>query len=118
MDRRGLAPCRLSYDGSGFGPHARGQNGRASGDQPWRQAGQRMSIIAHNSDATRAKAAASGQPLVDVEELRVKFVSRDATVWAVNGVSFQLMPGEVLCLIGESGSGKTVTMRALMRLLP
>ena len=30
----------------------------------------------------------------------------------------ELMPGEVLCLIGESGSGKTVTMRALMRLLP
>ncbi len=35
---------------------------------------------------------------------------------AVNGVSFKLMPGEVLCLIGESGSGKSVTMRALMRL--
>jgi peptide/nickel transport system ATP-binding protein len=77
-----------------------------------------MRIMAHHSDATPAKAAASGQPLVEVEELRVKFVSRDATVWAVNGVSFQLMPGEVLCLIGESGSGKTVTMRALMRLLP
>jgi peptide/nickel transport system ATP-binding protein len=77
-----------------------------------------MSILAHNTDATRAKGAASGQPLVEVEELRVKFVSRDATVWAVNGVSFQLMRGEVLCLIGESGSGKTVTMRALTRLLP
>ncbi len=48
----------------------------------------------------------------------MKFVSRDNTVWAVNGVSFRLMPGEVLCLIGESGSGKSVTMRALMRLLP
>ena len=77
-----------------------------------------MSIMAHHSDATQAKASASGRPLVEVEDLRVKFVSRDATVWAVNGVSFQLMPGEVLCLIGESGSGKTVTMRALMRLLP
>ena len=58
------------------------------------------------------------QPLVEVEDLHVKFVSRDATVWAVNGVSFELKRGEVLCLIGESGSGKTVTMRALMRLLP
>jgi peptide/nickel transport system ATP-binding protein len=58
------------------------------------------------------------RPLVEVEDLCVKFVSREETVRAVNGVSFLLMPGEVLCLIGESGSGKTVTMRALMRLLP
>src|SRR5262245_12036497 len=59
-----------------------------------------------------------GRPLVEVEDLTVKFVSRDATVNAVNGLSFSLDPGQVLCLIGESGSGKTVTMRALMRLLP
>jgi len=58
------------------------------------------------------------EPLVQVEDLHVKFFSRDETVWAVNGVSFELKRGEVLCLIGESGSGKTVTMRALMRLLP
>src|SRR5262245_28057574 len=58
------------------------------------------------------------RPLVDVQDLAVKFVSRDATTRAVNGVTFSLMPGEVLCIIGESGSGKSVTMRALMRLLP
>jgi peptide/nickel transport system ATP-binding protein len=58
------------------------------------------------------------KPLVEVADLRVKFVSREATVQAVNGVSFALMPGEVLCIIGESGSGKSVTMRALIRLLP
>jgi len=58
------------------------------------------------------------RPLVEVDDLRVKFVSREATVQAVNGVSFALMPGEVLCIIGESGSGKSVTMRALIRLLP
>jgi peptide/nickel transport system ATP-binding protein len=57
-------------------------------------------------------------PLVQVRDLNVSFVSREATVRAVNGVSFELMPGEVLCIIGESGSGKSVTMRALMRLLP
>ena len=57
-------------------------------------------------------------PLVAVSDLTVKFVSREAVVQAVNGVSFQVMPGEVLCIIGESGSGKSVTMRALMRLLP
>ena len=56
--------------------------------------------------------------LVEVRDLRVKFAGSDATVNAVNGVSFKLMPAEVLCLIGESGSGKSVTMRALMGLLP
>ncbi len=55
---------------------------------------------------------------MEVENLSVKFVSREATVNAVNGVSFSINPGEVLCIIGESGSGKSVTMRALMRLLP
>ncbi len=57
-------------------------------------------------------------PLVEVDDLHVRFSDRDETVWAVNGVSFALMPGEVLCIIGESGSGKSGTMRALMRLLP
>jgi peptide/nickel transport system ATP-binding protein len=57
------------------------------------------------------------EPLVQVRDLHVSFVSRDETVRAVNGISFDLMAGEVLCIIGESGSGKSVTMRALMRLL-
>jgi peptide/nickel transport system ATP-binding protein len=56
--------------------------------------------------------------VVEVRDLAVKFVSRETTTQAVNGVSFALMPGEVLCIIGESGSGKSVTLRALMRLLP
>ena len=51
-------------------------------------------------------------------DLQVRFVSREATVHAVNGVSFTVNPGEVLCILGESGSGKSVTLRALMRLLP
>jgi peptide/nickel transport system ATP-binding protein len=60
----------------------------------------------------------TAHPLVDVRDLRVDFVSREATVSAVNGVSFALMPGEVLCILGESGSGKSVTMRSLLRLHP
>lgn len=55
---------------------------------------------------------------LEVRDLVVKFVDRDDTVHAVNGVSFDLNPGEVLCILGESGCGKSVTMRALMRLLP
>jgi peptide/nickel transport system ATP-binding protein len=57
-------------------------------------------------------------PLLDVQDLSVKFVSREATVTAVSGATFSLRKGEVLCLLGESGSGKSVTLRALMRLLP
>jgi peptide/nickel transport system ATP-binding protein len=56
--------------------------------------------------------------LAEVRDLTVRFVTREATVHAVNGVSFTVQPGEVLCILGESGSGKTVTLRALMRLLP
>ena len=58
------------------------------------------------------------QPLAAVEDLSVRFVTREATVHAVNGVSFSVRPGEVLCILGESGSGKSVTLRAMMRLLP
>ena len=64
------------------------------------------------------KPKTGGAPLVDVQDLKVTFSSRDSQISAVNGVSFTLDPGEVLCILGESGSGKSVTMRALMRLLP
>jgi peptide/nickel transport system ATP-binding protein len=57
-------------------------------------------------------------PLVSVTDLNVKFVSRESTVNAVNDVNLTVNHGEVLCIIGESGSGKSVSMRALMRLLP
>jgi peptide/nickel transport system ATP-binding protein len=59
-----------------------------------------------------------GEPLVEVDSLTVRFVSRDLDVPAVNGVSFSLAAGRALCVLGESGSGKSVTLRALMRLLP
>jgi peptide/nickel transport system ATP-binding protein len=58
------------------------------------------------------------EPLVSVQDLSVEFVSREATVRAVNGVTFTLARGEVMGILGESGSGKSVTLRALMRLLP
>ncbi len=63
-------------------------------------------------------AMAATAPLVTVKDLRVKFVSRDETVSAVNGIDFELKRGEVMCVIGESGSGKSVMMRSLMRLHP
>ena len=56
--------------------------------------------------------------VIEVEDLVVRFRQRERTIHAVNGVSFKLGRGEVLGILGESGSGKTVSLRALMRLLP
>ena len=57
-------------------------------------------------------------PLVRARDLHVSFVSPDATIAAVNGIDLDLAAGEVLCILGESGSGKSVTLRALMALNP
>jgi len=57
-------------------------------------------------------------PLLTVKDLQVEFHTRDGVVKAVNGVTFSLERGKVLALLGESGSGKSVTMRSLVRLLP
>ena len=58
----------------------------------------------------------SEQPMVRVQDLKVRFKRGGKTLSAVNGVSLKVARGEVLALIGESGSGKSVTLRALMRL--
>lgn len=56
-------------------------------------------------------------PLVEMRDLRVRFHGA-RTVHAVNGVDLDLAPGETLSILGESGSGKSVTLKTLLRLLP
>jgi oligopeptide/dipeptide ABC transporter ATP-binding protein len=56
--------------------------------------------------------------LLAVEDLVVRFRTRDGTIHAVNGVTFDLEEGERLGLVGESGCGKSVTNLAIIRLLP
>ena len=56
--------------------------------------------------------------LLEVEDLRVDFATRGGPVTVVDGVSLDLGPGETLAVLGESGSGKSVTAQAIMGLLP
>jgi len=60
----------------------------------------------------------SPAPAISVRDLHVTFSGGGKTIQAVNGVSLDVAAGEAVALIGESGSGKSVTLRALMRLHP
>src|SRR6185437_4368117 len=60
---------------------------------------------------------AAAPVLLDVEELTTHFFTRDGVVRAVDGLSFHVMRGEVLAIVGESGCGKSVTSLSIMRLI-
>jgi len=60
----------------------------------------------------------TARPLVDVRGLEVHFGPASDPVRAVDGVDFQIFPGEIVALVGESGSGKSVSALALAKLVP
>jgi len=61
---------------------------------------------------------AAVQPLLRIDGLKTHFENRDGTIRAVDGVSFDVLPGETLAVVGESGCGKSVTLLSVLRLLP
>ena len=72
----------------------------------------------HIVEASRAPdSAADMVPLLQVRELRVEFVTRRGTLVALDGVSLDIQPGEVLGVVGESGAGKSLTGTAIIGLL-
>ncbi|HEX7103195.1 MAG TPA: ABC transporter ATP-binding protein [Nitrolancea sp.] len=58
------------------------------------------------------------EPLLDVKNLKTQFFTQDGVVKAVDDVSFHIMPGETLGIVGESGCGKSITAMSIMRLIP
>jgi len=58
------------------------------------------------------------EPVLSVRGLRTHFITRERTVKAVDGVTYDLHPGKTLAVVGESGSGKSVHALSILRLLP
>ena len=65
-----------------------------------------------------ANASQDQSKILEVHNLKTRFHTQDGTVFAVNGVSFDLHEGELLGIVGESGCGKSVTMMSLLKLIP
>ncbi|MGC4897537.1 dipeptide/oligopeptide/nickel ABC transporter permease/ATP-binding protein [Micromonospora sp. DT31] len=66
----------------------------------------------------RARPLPQGRPVLEVENLSIGFTGRHQGVDIVDGLSFDVRPGEVVGLVGESGSGKSLSVLAVMGLLP
>ncbi len=61
--------------------------------------------------------AAYGQPILEVRELRTYFFPEEGTVKAVDGASFEVYPSRTLGIVGESGCGKSVTAKSILRIV-
>ncbi len=74
-----------------------------------------MSMVVEEMEATEP--VPSTAPLVEIEDLVVDYGYGDAAVRAVNGISLEIRPGEIVGLAGESGCGKSTVAGAIMQIL-
>jgi oligopeptide transport system ATP-binding protein len=76
-----------------------------------------VSVTTTEPSARPGPTTRHGAALLEVDELHVEFRTRDGVAKAVNGVSYTVNEGETLAVLGESGSGKSVTAQAVMGIL-
>ncbi|MGF1430251.1 ABC transporter ATP-binding protein [Kitasatospora sp. LaBMicrA B282] len=76
-----------------------------------------MSSSSTSSQPRAATADSDTAPLLEVRDLQVEFRTRDGVAKAVNGVNYSVRAGETLAILGESGSGKSVSAQAVMGIL-
>ncbi|MFC7219993.1 ABC transporter ATP-binding protein [Streptomyces polyrhachis] len=76
-----------------------------------------MTDTTATTDSADAAGTSGTVPLLEVRDLHVEFKTREGLVKAVNGVNYSVDAGETLAVLGESGSGKSVTAQAIMGIL-
>ena len=76
-----------------------------------------MTVTSTDRPRADAPSGAAPSPLLEIDDLRVHFVTSRGVVQAVDGVSYKVNPGEIVAVVGESGCGKSVTALSVMRLL-
>ncbi len=105
-----LAPAGLRARMPFASPKARGQSAPAAAGAP--------AVAPAVAPATSPPTASLAPDLLTLRDLTVRFYTYDGVLKALDGVSFSVRPGEILGIVGETGCGKSVTAKAIMRLIP